>query len=494
MRPLHLHLTDVASPREVARLKTVVRSLGDRVTCVIGPERISRKTLDGLAGEFRLGMAKSDNDLPAAVENRDQPSPAVISMAEQRPDPADFADAARGSIWWFCEGDPRRDAPGDGLDPAIFERRSRVAIALRTLAERPQDDRVLAFADAPRRPWDSMQALQARLERFLPQLISDADGQGFQGLVMPLSAASAARKAPSARCATAIERLTDLKYFIHLLFKGVQPFVRFKGTYVILLHNPPPDFLDDILAILRKSGRLVPYTEVVRAILSGQSPEQGFALTFDDGYKENTALLDVLDKHACKAMFFLNTAAIDSQKPLWFMNPDKELLRIKPRLKRLGYQSFLATIEETGLTKPCALRGRFGLSSDEVRHLLARGHAFGLHTHNHPFLTQLETGEIEREIVTCAAALRKITDDTSLSMDFAYPDGDHDSRVADYLETLGIRSAVTVEPGPISDRVRPTMIPRFCLNDTDYPGMAMFKLSGAYRSLKRLQAALGHGD
>jgi len=493
MIPFRLHLPDDASPREIARLKNLARCFGSRVIGLIGPERIEGDSLDGFAGQLGLAAARS-NDPRLSGGHEDPAPPAVISMSERRPDPADFADAALAAVWWFCEGDPRRDGPGDGLSPAISERRARVAMTLRTLSDRPQDDRILAFVDAPRRPWDNIPALQARLDDFLPQLLSESDDQDMQDPAIPLPAISATERTATAKKLNLVERMTDLKYFIHLLFSGLQPFLRFKGTYVLLLHNPSPDILDGILTVLRRFGRLVPYTEVVQAVLRNQSPGPGFSLTFDDGYKENAAILEVLDKHECTAMFFLNTAPIDSQKPLWFMNRDMEFRRIKPQLKKLDYQSFLATIEETGLTEPCALRGRFGLTSQEVQGLLSRGHAIGLHTHNHPFLTRLKTSEIEKEIAECSSCLREITGEPSLSMDFAYPDGDHDSRVADDLETLGIRSAVTIEPGPIPDRVRPTMIPRSGLADTDYPGMALFKLSGSYRSLKRLQAALGHDE
>jgi peptidoglycan/xylan/chitin deacetylase (PgdA/CDA1 family) len=472
----------------------MVQSMGARVTGLIGPERIDRGTLKDLATEFGLDTARSGEDLSGAVEHVESSPQVTISMSEQRPDPADFPDVSPGSIWWFCDGDPRRDAPDAGLEPAIFERRPRVAITLRALAERPEDDRVLAFADAPRRPWDSRRVLQTRLESFLPQLVSDASDRDLLVRIGPHSTPSLGVSALGSRWPVHFEQLTDLKFYVHLLFMRVRPLLRFEGTYIVFLHNPAPDILDEILAILGRLGPLVPYTEVAEAILRGQSPKRGFALTFDDGYKENTALLDILDKHECKAMFFLNTAVIDSQKPLWFMNPDKDYPGVKPRLKRLDYQSFLATIEEKGLTERCALRGRFGLSSGEVKQLLARGHAVGLHTHNHPFLTQLNSGEIETEIVTCAEVLRKITGDTPCTMDFGYPDGNHDARVADRLDTLGIRSAVTVEPGTVSERVRPTMIPRFGLNDTDYPGVAVFRLSSPYRFLKRLQAAFTRGD
>lgn len=480
MSSVRLHLPDHASPREKARLAIVTRALGERGVRVIGPGETTQPEANGQA---------PNGEVPAA-----DPVATLLSLAERRPDIAELAALPANAVWWVCEGDPRRDGPDDGLGRAIARRRPFVAMTLRRLAERPEDDRILAFADTPRRPWDSLAALEARLDSFLPQLIAEAAAQETRNLALPAPTAGTDRPAAKPQARNLIERLSDLKFYIHLLFLGLRPFFRFRGTYVILFHNPAPDILDDALTTLRKVGPLVPYTEVVQAVLDKRAPEPGFALTFDDGYKENAALLEVLEKHDCAAMFFLNTAHIDSERPLWFMKRSRTFWRLKSRLKQLDYQGFLTAIEDAGLTEPVALRGRFGLTSEEVRTLLARGHAVGLHTHNHPFLTHLSKAEIEREITECAARLEEVTGEPAPYMYFAYPDGDHDLRVAEELEALGVHSAVTTEPGAIPDQVRPTLIPRLPIADTDYPGMALFKLSGAYRQLKRLQTTLGHGN
>lgn len=480
MSSVRLHLPDHASPREKSRLAIVTRALGERGVGVVGPGETAHPEANGRA---------PNGEVPAA-----EPVATLLSLAERRPDTAELAALPANAVWWVCEGDPRRDGPSDGLGRAIARRRPFVAMTLRRLAERPEDDRILAFADTPRRPWDSLAALEARLDSFLPQLIAEAAAQETRNLALPAPTAGTDSPVAKPQARNLVERLTDLKFYVHLLFGGLRPLFRFRGTYVILFHNPAPDILDDTLTILRKVGRLVPYTEVVQAILDERAPEPGFALTFDDGYKENAALLDILEKHGCAAMFFLNTAPIDSERPLWFMNRDKNYWRHKPQLKTLDYHAFLTAIDDAGLTEPSALRGRFGLTSEEVRTLLARGHAIGLHTHNHPFLTHLNKAEIDQEIAECAQRLEEITGEPAPKTYFAYPDGDHDLRVAEDLEAIGIRSAATTGPGPVPRRVRPTMIPRLPIADTDYPGMALFKLCGVYRQLKRLQSALGHGN
>ena len=69
MTPFHLHLPDDASPREIARLRNLARVLGTRAIGLIGPDRIDGDSLDGFAGQFGLGTAKSTDDPTVAVED-----------------------------------------------------------------------------------------------------------------------------------------------------------------------------------------------------------------------------------------------------------------------------------------------------------------------------------------------------------------------------------------------------------------------------------------
>ncbi len=115
-----------------------------------------------------------------------------------------------------------------------------------------------------------------------------------------------------------------------------------------------------------------------------------------------------------------------------------------------------------------------------------RGHAIGVHTHNHPFLAQLRRSEVRKEVSECLTHLRRITGSPSLALDVAYPDGNYDQRTVDVLEEMGARSAVTIDLGAVTGSARPLEMPRVPVDDTDYPGFALFKLTGAYRVLKRV--------
>jgi len=452
------------TPREIARLRAVARSLGDRIVCVIGP---------GPLGEIDapcLSWAEFEQSQPAAFD-------AVISLAEaQTTYPPPEISAPLGT-WAFFEGDPRYDGGAAGLSAG----RPRVAMTLRRTGD---GGSVLAFADAPRRAWDSLATLRQRLDAYLPQMIEEAS----ERVAEPSSSKIEIRSSTQHDSKRRMEKPKDSKFLTHLLFNKAAPLFAKGRSIVLLLHNPPPDVLDSTLTIFRRIGPFIPYSRLVCDLIHGRPPTPGFALTFDDGYKENMALLDVLDRHECTAMFFLNTATIDEKLALWFMNPDKDFLAKKAYLQSLDYASYLAAVDKEGLTHPSPLRGRFGLRSEDVRTLRARGQEIGVHTHNHPFLTRLTDDEIRKEVSECWARLKSISGDPELPFHFAYPDGDHDERVVSVLAEMGAVSAVTTQPGPIDAKSHLLKIPRYPLGDDDYPGLALFKLTSAYPAL---QAARG---
>ncbi|MCZ6863643.1 MAG: polysaccharide deacetylase family protein [Alphaproteobacteria bacterium] len=277
-----------------------------------------------------------------------------------------------------------------------------------------------------------------------------------------------------------------MRYLTHLIFNNSSTFFSKKKCRIILLHNPCPNTLEEILGLLRKIGPFVRYSAVVEAVQAARTVPQGFVLTFDDGYKENMALLEVLDKYDCKGMFFLSTGIIDSDNPLWFMNLDAEHVHIKSQLKNLDYSSFLAVINRTGLTAPSRIRGRFGLRSEDVRTLLERGHEVGVHTENHPFLTSLSDEEIRCEVLESLGRLRSITGNDALPLHFAYPDGDYNERVVSALKHCGASSACTVDAAPTTAMTSPLKIPRYCLGDADFSGVALFKLTRFYKAIKEI--------
>ena len=103
-----------------------------------------------------------------------------------------------------------------------------------------------------------------------------------------------------------------IKYLIHIItlsLTKVNPKLFFKDrfTRIVNMHNPMPAALDGILSALHLIAPFIAYDELIDAMESGEPLPRGFVISFDDGYKQNLELLDILDKHQCKAVFFIST-------------------------------------------------------------------------------------------------------------------------------------------------------------------------------------------
>ena len=474
------------TPREVARLRHVTGAMTEQIACVIGPDPQRLPDVGDLLGRYKIPLlhwpdAEKSDDAATALR-----FDATIVLAETSPADLQPLAVAKLGTWAFFEGDPR-DSGATGVEQALADGRPRVAMTVKRLNESPNGGDLLAFIDVPRRPWDNATVLRSRLDSYLPQMIGEASERATKTSKVEIELGRLDKGKSARSFQPLVERFKDTKFHTHVLFNKMAPFFAKNKSVIILLHNPAPDVLDSTLTILRKIGPFIPYSRAVGDLIHGQPATPGFTLTFDDGYKENMALLDVLDRHECKAMFFLNTAIIDKDSALWFMNPDKDFLAKKPFLRSLDYASFLAAANEEGLTQPSALRGRFGLRSKDVRTLLARGQEIGVHTHNHPFLTRLTDDEIRKEVSECWSRLRSISEDQTLPLHFAYPDGDHDERVVAVLKDMGAESAVTIRPGSINSGTHRLKIPRYQLGDLDYPGLALLKLTRAYPAVQAIR-------
>jgi peptidoglycan/xylan/chitin deacetylase (PgdA/CDA1 family) len=472
-----LYLPENPSEREVRRLHLLARVLENPVLlCETRPSSID----DLMRG---LGLPIAD----FCGANRAKPEQAtldaVIALGANREAEQFPTFQSRCGIWVAVDGDPRWYSGPDAIDRAIAGGHEWLGMSLRPSHHSPGEVPILAFCDVPRRPRDSREALQKRLDAHLPLLLEEALTRVRDGRVGRVL--SEERPLAPPRPAHRGRRLNvdDIKYMIHRLCVRMPARVRASCPRMICLHDPTPDILDGLLEQLRRSGPFLPYSEAVEALRCGRSPGAGWVVTFDDGYKRNMTLLDVLDEHRCPAKFFLNTVGLDGRLP-WFINRDVKLPGRKRRLKALCYRTFLRSIDEQGLTTPSPIRGQITLDATDIRLLVARGHDVGVHTHNHPFLTQ-EGVDIHYEIMTCFDRLRGILEAPQLPLDVAYPDGDYDRRVVAVMRELGARSAVTCQPGAL-DRARPVLeLPRYCLGDADYPGFALFKTTGTYAALQR---------
>jgi peptidoglycan/xylan/chitin deacetylase (PgdA/CDA1 family) len=199
-------------------------------------------------------------------------------------------------------------------------------------------------------------------------------------------------------------------------------------------------------------------------------------------------ILDVLDVYACPAIFFVSTACLDSDRPLWFMNRDvcPYAPKVAQSLRGLPRREFLMQVKQCGLVEPDPFRGRFGLTSKELQEMVARGHEIGIHTHNHPFLGSWQSDDIRIEIEESHRRVQSALGARQHPLHFAYPSGEFSNEVVQVLRELKADSAVTTNPGSVTPGASIYELPRCVVADADYACWGIWKMTPPHRQLRRL--------
>lgn len=246
------------------------------------------------------------------------------------------------------------------------------------------------------------------------------------------------------------------------------------------------------------------------------------ALTFDDGYWDNAAIVaPILERFGVRATFFVTSGFVESGEPMWF---DRTVALVRgansaqlakaasasecpiPAKGTQGAARVSAVVEAL---KGCTLerRERFlehlgrevgagsgaelfrPMAPAEVAQLHASGHEIGSHSKSHAILPLLTDGELEAELTESRAQLRSWIG--AEVRGFCYPNGSHDARVVEAARRAGYAYACTTEV-PIERR--PTDLLRLGRHDVT-PGRVtrssgMFDLTAFRAEISGLHARL----
>jgi peptidoglycan/xylan/chitin deacetylase (PgdA/CDA1 family) len=134
-------------------------------------------------------------------------------------------------------------------------------------------------------------------------------------------------------------------------------------------------------------------------------------ITFDDGYVDNLAACEELQKRGMRATWFIVSGSIGRQ-PAWPTDGRPE--------------------------------GRL-LNAGELRGMQAAGMEIGSHTVHHARLTDVDDARLKQELCDSKSALENTLGATVSS--FAYPYGAWDERCADAVKHAGYSSACTTSTG-----------------------------------------------
>lgn len=283
------------------------------------------------------------------------------------------------------------------------------------------------------------------------------------------------------------------------------------GLVVLMLHrlreehDPYPlsttrPTLRQLVHWLRQRNALVSLDDGLHALSDPQHARTGYAITFDDGYRDNLRLTEG-NLASVPAVVYLATGHVGGE-PIWAyqlthaidartrdhldmadlglghfdladpVDQERAYAWLPPRLKQLSQEQLearIALIFEQLQPQPTPSEQREMLDWDDVRRLDARGIAIGGHTRSHVLLSGVDEATARDEI---KASHTHISRELKVApRHFAYPNGtldDFSERDARLVRDAGFRSAVTTLEGVNRFGVDPFWLRRYNVHEARY--------------------------
>lgn len=294
-----------------------------------------------------------------------------------------------------------------------------------------------------------------------------------------------------------------------------------------------PDFLDRVLASLRRGGiDIVTLDEMHRRLSEGDFARRFVCLTFDDGYRDNLRYaLPVLKKHAAPFTLYIPTSFPDRFGELWWLTLEQVIARqtrialvmdgedrrydcatteAKYELFEHIYWWLRSLADEDDLraavrdlaaryqVDPKAICAELCMDWAEIGEIAADPlTTIGAHTVNHVMLRKGSDEAVRNEMQSSASVIEAALG--RRPQHFSYPVGDRTSagpREFRIAAEVGFKTAVTTRPGVLfPEHARHFMaLPRLSLNG-EYQQMRYAKvlMSGAatavWNKFRRVDAA-----
>ena len=280
------------------------------------------------------------------------------------------------------------------------------------------------------------------------------------------------------------------------------------GLVVLMLHrlrdepDPWPLSLSTaafarVVSWMRGHGTVVALEDGLRALDAPGNRGIGYAITFDDGYRDNLRLLDV--EGTLPATVYVATGHVAGE-PVWIYRvlhsveartrPLLDLGRIglghfdldrgfertrlyallPPRLKQLDPAALASCIEEiVAQLQPAAPAAGEMLDWGDIARLAAHGVDIGAHTRGHVLLARSDGETAHREIVASRDDIAAATG--SVPRHFAYPNGgagDFGPRDVATVREAGFRTAATSIEGVNRRGTDPYRILRHNVHDARF--------------------------
>jgi peptidoglycan/xylan/chitin deacetylase (PgdA/CDA1 family) len=242
-----------------------------------------------------------------------------------------------------------------------------------------------------------------------------------------------------------------------------------------------PQALEQQIQYIRHHFKVISLDELARYIERRDAlPEKSIAVTFDDGYKDiYTYAYPILKKYSIPATIFLTTSNITRKSIFWWdkvgysirntkntqfnldeigefslqpkSNKYRATYNIVDKLKELSEEkrNFLIDklIEQCQVNISPDLGRELILTWDDIKEMSHNGISFSSHSVNHQFLTKIPLESAKYEI---SQSKRDIEEKLGGQVTaFAYPFGDFNPELVNFVKEAGYKCAVSVSPGKL---------------------------------------------
>jgi len=258
-----------------------------------------------------------------------------------------------------------------------------------------------------------------------------------------------------------------------------------KTVTILLFHDIMPETADMIFTYLIKNYNIISIKNFIEAQESGDCskiPPYALIITFDDGYKNNFKLLNIIKKYRIPITFFLCSNIIDTYCHFWFKYQNLDRSKI-PQLKKMTNSKRLEFLLKDGFNQNMEYSNRQALSLEEINEM-KEFVDFQSHTMFHPCLPKCNYLEAKNEIFNSKTLLENILCREIIVM--SYPNGDYSDRDIELCKQSGYKCGITVDYGFNTIFSDPFKLKRLSVNDTDNLDEFIVKSSGLWAFFKTL--------
>ncbi len=249
---------------------------------------------------------------------------------------------------------------------------------------------------------------------------------------------------------------------------------------IVLYHGISAELFERHVQYYKKAYNLISLEQYLQSRkIKSVLPPKSLVITFDDGYKRNYPLLNVVNKYDVPITIFLCSEVVNTQRSFWFDAPfppgDME------KLSKMSNTAKLSYLRQFGFDETKELAERSVLNKKEVLEMSSRIN-FQAHTRFHPFLPNCDDAMAKKEIFECKS---KLENDFGFRINvFAYPNGDYCERDLQLVKEAGYEAALTTMPFYNTEDTDLHQLKRLNIPDAADVNEAAVKASGLWTFLR----------